>query len=214
MKRVRITENSKQALCLLFSVILLAGTVMGIFLPLRETKEQVQERIRLMEKERLRYEAFASDPQREERQGQRKVRLLHLQRRLPSKTEDTVMVDSVYEWARRSHVSVVKLRRRTRGASLSGVKRNEGAGKGKNSIGDRSLSGINIERCDWDAEFSGTYFTLLDFFQRLETTGGIVRLSGVEIRSSAKEGGLVHMQGVLTRFCRPASVGALPRTKN
>lgn len=50
MKKVRITENSKQALCLLFSVILLAGTVTGIILPLRETKEQLQERIRLMEK--------------------------------------------------------------------------------------------------------------------------------------------------------------------
>ena len=157
MKKVRITENSKQALCLLFSVILLAGTVTGIILPLRETKEQLQERIRLMEKERLRYEAFASDFQREERQRQRKVRLLHLQQRLPLKLEDTVVVDSIYELARRSHVSVVKLRR-TGEASLSGVKRNEGAGKGKNTVGARSLSGTNIERCDWDAEFSGTYF--------------------------------------------------------
>ncbi len=213
MKKVRITENSKQALCLLFSVILLAGTVTGIILPLRETKEQLQERIRLMEKERLRYEAFASDFQREERQRQRKVRLLHLQQRLPLKLEDTVVVDSIYELARRSHVSVVKLRR-TGEASLSGVKRNEGAGKRKNTVGARSLSGTNIERCDWDAEFSGTYFALLDFFQHLETTGGMARLSGAVIRSSAKEVGSVHMQGVLSMFGRSASANALPRTEN
>ena len=212
MRTVRITETSKQALCLLFSVILLTGTVIGVFLPLRETAEELQGRIQLMEQERLRYEAFASAPRSQERQRQNKARLLHLQRRIPLKPEDAAMVGSIYDLARRNRVSVVKLRRKTEEASSLGAKSSQGAGKGKNKVGVADLPNTGLARCDWETEFSGTYFALLEFLQRLESTGAMVRLSGAVIRLSDKEDGSVRIQGILTLFCRSVSAETLPRT--
>ena len=94
-----MTENSKNACCLLFSVILLTGTVTGIAGPLENRVRKITEQTGFMRKETALYRAFAEDQDYAQKQARQRDLLEMLQEQIPEKIEPEEEVQKIYRLA-------------------------------------------------------------------------------------------------------------------
>ena len=165
-----MTENSKNACWLLFSVILLTGTVTGIAGPLENRVRQMAEHTGFMRKETALYRAFAENQDYTQRQAQQRDLLEKLQEQIPEKLEPEEEVQKIYRLAGLHGIKV----QRCKQVSVSSA--------------DSDKSGNKVNRFLWEADFSGTWHDLLSFFNDIETRGPCTRIETLQIRKSAEKG--------------------------
>ena len=165
-----MTENSKNACWLLFSVILLTGTVTGIAGPLENRVRQMAEQTDFMRKETALYRAFAENQDYTQRQAQQRDLLEKLQEQIPEKLEPEEEVQKIYRLAGLHGIKV----QRCKQVSVSSA--------------DSDKTGSKVNRFLWEAEFSGTWHDLLGFFNDIETRGPCTRIETLQICKSAEKG--------------------------
>ena len=165
-----MTENSKNACWLLFSVILLTGTVTGIAGPLENRVRQMAEHTGFMRKETALYRAFAENQDYTQRQAQQRDLLEKLQEQIPEKLEPEEEVQKIYRLAGLHGIKV----QRCKQVSVSSA--------------DSDKTGNKVNRFLWEADFSGTCHDLLSFFNDIETRGPCTRIETLQICKSAEKG--------------------------
>ena len=165
-----MTENSKNACWLLFSVILLTGTVTGFAGPLENRVRLMTEQTSFMRKETALYRAFAENQDYAQKQAQQRDLLETLQKQIPEKPEPEEEIQKIYHLAGLHGIKVQKCKH----VSVSSA--------------NPDKTGNRANRFLWDAEFSGTWHDLLSFFNDIETRGPCTRIETLQIRKSAENG--------------------------
>ncbi len=163
-----MTENSKNACWLLFSVILLTGTVTGIAGPLDNRVRQMAEQTGFMRKEAALYRAFAENQDYAQKQAQQRDLLETLQEQIPEKPEPEEEIQKIYHLAGLHGIKV----QRCKQVSVSSA--------------NPDKTGNRVNRFLWEAEFSGTWYDVLSFFNDIETRGPCTRMETLQIRKSAE----------------------------
>ena len=164
-----MTENSKNACWLLFSVILLTGTVTGIAGPLENRVQQMAEQTGFMRKETALYRAFAENQDYAQKRAQQRDLLEKLQEQIPEKLEPEEEIQKIYRLADLHGIRV----QRCKQVSVSSA--------------DSEKTGNKVNRFLWEAEFSGAWDDLLSFFNDIETRGPCTRIETLQIRKSAEK---------------------------
>lgn len=201
-----MTESSKGALFLLFSVILLTGVILGIALPLREACEGLKEQTRLTEKEIGLLEAYASDAARAEKRLRGRLKSEALQRRFASRPDMAAEVRRLYEAAGRYRVTVQALRRH--GAQAGAGPDTEGNRPVRKSAAVKKKAGQaaavdELSSLTWDIELSGEYPALRDFLQEISAEGRCTTFSEVSLRPeeiSSGEKDRLRFRGLVSVF--------------
>lgn len=165
-----MTENSKNACWLLFSVILLTGTVTGIAGPLENRVRQMTEQTGFMRKETALYRSFAENQDYAQKQAQQRDLLETLQEQIPEKPEPEEEIQKIYHLAGLHGIKVQKCKQ----VSVSSA--------------NPDKTGNRANRFLWDADFSGTWHDLLSFFNDIETRGPCTRIETLQICKSAENG--------------------------
>lgn len=142
-----MAESNREALFLLFSVILLASVVWGAVLPLRETCAALWEQVRLAKREEVLLRSYAADTGRTGRLLQSRLKLAALRDRFAFRAEPAAEVHRLYEAAARHRVKVWLLR--------------QCAGRKVVSDGDAP----ELSSWGWEIELSGSYYDLRDFLR-------------------------------------------------
>ena len=168
-----MTENSKNACWLLFSVILLTGMVTGVAGPLENRVRLMTEQTSFMRKETALYRAFAENQDYAQKQARQRDLLEMLQEQIPEKIEPEEEVQKIYRLAGLHSIKV----QRCKQVSLSSA--------------DSDKTGNRVNRFLWETEFSGTWHDswhdLLSFFNDIETRGPCTRIETLQIRKSAEK---------------------------
>ena len=182
----RMTENSKNACWLLFSVILLTGTVTGITGPLDSCVQKMTDRTGMMRKEIALYREFAASRDRVQKQAQQRNILQKLQEQVPEEADAEKELKRIYQLASLHGVTVLSFKQ----------------------ISDNQVQSITtsnrINRLLWETEFSGTWHDLIRFFNDIETQGTCTRMEALRIRKSGETGKDIVFSG--TGRCAELSV--------
>ncbi len=165
-----MTENSKNACWLLFSVILLTGTVTGIAGPLENRVRQMAGQTGFVRKETALYRAFAENQDYTQKQAQQRELLEMLKEQIPEKLEPEEEVQKIYRLAGLHGIKVERCKQ----VSVSSA--------------NSDKTGNKVNRVLWEAEFSGTWHDLVSFFNDIETRGPCTRIETLQIRKSAEKG--------------------------
>ena len=165
-----MTENSKNACLLLFSVILLTGTVMGIAGPLESCVRQMAGQTGFMRKEIALYREFAENQNFAQKQAQQRDLLKKFQAQIPEKLEPEEEVQRIYRLAGLHGVKVQRCKQVSAGSANS------------------DKTGNKISRFLWETEFSGTWHDLISFFSDIETRGPCTRIETLQVRKTAEKG--------------------------
>ena len=163
-----MTENSKNACCLLLSVILLAGTVTGITGPLENHLRQMAGQTNFMRKELVLYRQFAEDQNREHNQVQQRILLQKLREQVPEEMDPEAEVQRIYHLAGLHGIEVQCFKQIPDGSANSGKNVNK------------------VSRFIWEAEFYGTWQDLVAFFSDIEAQGPCTRMETLQIRKSGE----------------------------
>ena len=162
------TENSRKAFRLLFSVIILAGTVTGVAGPLRNSEQKLAKESSYMQKEIELYRAFASDEERQEKHLQQQIRWQQLRAKLPERIDPEQFVRLLYRKAERDSVRIQKIRQIPEKVY-------------------KSKSG-NPSCLAWEMECSGDWSGLMAFLRELEKQDPLTRLNRAVIIKSRQAG--------------------------
>ena len=174
----RMTENSKNACWLLFSVILLTGTVTGITGPLDSCVQIMTDRTGIMRKEIALYREFAASRDRVQKQAQQRNILQKLQEQVPEEADAEKELKRIYQLASLHGVTVLSFKQ----------------------ISDNQVQSITtsnrINRLLWETELSGTWHDLMSFFNDIETQSPCTRMEALRIRKSGETGEDIIFSGI------------------
>lgn len=148
-----MAESNREALFLLFSVILLASVVRGAVLPLRETCAALREQARLAKREEVLLRSYAADTGRTGRLLQSRLKLAVLRDRFAFRAEPAAEVHRLYEAADRHRVKV-RLLRQCAGCKV---------------VSDGDVP--ELSSWGWEIELSGGYYDLRDFLREAGSGG-------------------------------------------
>lgn len=163
-----MTENSRKACRLLFSVIILAGTVTGVAGPLRDSEQKLVKESSYMQKEIELYRAFAADEERQEKQLRQQIQWQLLRAKLPEKIDPEQFVRLLYRKAERDRVRIQKIRQIPEKAN-------------KSKSGKPGCMA-------WEMECSGDWSGLMAFLGEIEKQNPLTRLSRAVIINSRQAG--------------------------
>ena len=163
-----MTENSKNMIRLLLSVILLACTVTVVAEPLHYEELRLTEEIKFMRKELVLYRSFLQRPDRREKQLSQRILQQQLEAKLPAQPAETAFMEQFYRSARRNGVVVRQIRQAP------------GRQAGK--------AAKHLHSVVWDAECSGSWQALLGFIRDMENGDPVIRLDAVEINRNGNAG--------------------------
>lgn len=168
--RKGMTENSKYACWLLFSVILLAGTITGIAGPLESRVQRMAEQTNFMRKEMRLYREFVENQDSVQKQVQQQNLLQKLQGYLSEEVDTEKEVQRIYQMAGLHGITIQRFKQ----------------------IPDSSVhsntTGRRIGRLLWEMEFSGTWQDLISFFNDIETQGPCTRMEALQVRKPGETG--------------------------
>lgn len=110
LQKEGITKNDRRVCRLLFSVIILAGTLTCVAGPLRNSGQKLAEESRYMQKEIELYREFARDVGRQEKQLQQQIRWQLLQAKMPEQIDPERFVRLLYRKAEKDRVRIHKIK--------------------------------------------------------------------------------------------------------
>jgi|GEM_PF-1666986 len=189
-----MTENSKNLCHLLFSVILLTGTITGIAEPLNHEMLRIAEKTKYTEKEISLYQEFMQRPDRSRLYRQNQKAMEELRRKLPENLNADEVAGQFYRLAGKYGVTV-RLMKQVKSMNntddITGRNGKPGMTKRQTRTGGQDKTGAG---CDpdtvgkeagslaWETEFTGNWHTLPGFMQELEEREPLTRLRIVQIK--------------------------------